>query len=520
MNVLKFAAALNSGFDPNAWDISKIGSTPSLAWNVTKCVPIQIFSVATQETNPQDLFFKPDGTKLYVLGASGDDVNEYTLSTAWDISTATYVQNFSVASQEAGPTGIFFKSDGTKMYVCGTVNDNVNEYDLSSAWDISTASYVQNFSVATQELQPQSLSFKPDGTKMYVLGLDGDDVNEYALSSAWDVSTATYSQNFSVATQETTPQGIFFRSDGTKMYVLGVSSLAVNEYDLSSAWDVSTASYVQKFSVNDTTPTGIFFKDNGSRMYVLGAGSDRVTSYIFANTFSVSTQEALPEDLFFKPDGTKLYVIGSLGDEVNEYTLSTPWSITSASYVQTFDVSVEETAPTGIFFKPDGTKMYVLGRSGDDVNEYTLSSAWDISTASYVQNFSVATQEVTPQSLSFKPDGTKMYVLGSSGDDVNEYTLSTAWNISTASYVQNFSVSSQETLPYGIYFKDDGTTMYVSGANINEYSLSTPWNISTASYVRKYLLQTTNNGIYFKSDGTKVFVAGDQSVRELLLNGN
>jgi len=58
------------------------------------------FSVAAQETNPSGMFFKPDGTKMYVIGFTGDDVNEYDLSTAWDITTASYLQNFSVAAQE------------------------------------------------------------------------------------------------------------------------------------------------------------------------------------------------------------------------------------------------------------------------------------------------------------------------------------------------------------------------------------------------------------------------------------
>jgi len=40
------------------------------------------FSVSSQELVPQDLFFKPDGTKMYIAGGAGDDINEYDLSTA------------------------------------------------------------------------------------------------------------------------------------------------------------------------------------------------------------------------------------------------------------------------------------------------------------------------------------------------------------------------------------------------------------------------------------------------------
>ena len=239
------------------------------------------FSVAGQETNPSDLFFKPDGTKVYLLGASGDDVNEYSLSTAWDVSTASYVQNFSVAAQDTLPRGLFFKPDGTKMYVLGFLGQDINEYDLSTAWDVSTASFLQLFSVATEETGPTGLSFKPDGTKVYVLGNSGDDVNEYDLSTAWDISTASYLQNFSVASQEIDPQGIFLSPEGTKVYVTGSSGDDINEYTLSTAWDISSASYVQNFSVSaqENFPQAVFFKSDGSKMYVVGSGTDTIYQY-------------------------------------------------------------------------------------------------------------------------------------------------------------------------------------------------------------------------------------------------
>jgi len=93
-----------------------------------------------------------------------------------------------------------------------------------AAWDIFTAGYSQKFSIAAQEISPHGIFFKPDGTKMYVIGSDGDDVNEYNLGTAWDVSTAVYSQLFSVAGEDTIPTGIFFKPDGLKMYVIGWSS--------------------------------------------------------------------------------------------------------------------------------------------------------------------------------------------------------------------------------------------------------------------------------------------------------
>ena len=493
------------------------------------------FSVAGEETSPQGLFFKPDGTKAYVIGASGDDVNEYDLSTAWDVSSASYVQNFSVSSQQTTPRGVFFKPDGTKMYIVGSAGVDVSEYDLSSAWDVSTASYLQNFSLSGQDSIPQGLFFKPDGTKMYTVGSTNDNVYEYDLSSAWDVSSSSFIQSFDVSGQDSVPTDLFFSPNGTEMYVVGSNGDNIYEYSLTSAWDISTASFVQSFSVaaQEITPTALFFKSDGSKMYVIGASNDTIYQYStvtpaapswtdpdLANasydsvSFSVATEELTPEGLFFKPDGTKMYVAGDSGNDVGEYDLGTAWDISTASFLQRLSVSGQDTNPQGLFFKPDGFKLYVVGRSSDNVHEYNLSAAWDVSTASFLQSFSVATQETAPSGVFFKPDGTKMYIVGPNTDFINEYDLSAAWDISTASYAQNFSVNSQETNPSDLVFNPDGSKMYVvgkTGDDVNEYDLSTYWDISTASYLQNFSVasQDTNpSGVFFKSDGSKMYIVG------------
>ena len=162
------------------------------------------------------------------------------------------------------------------MYIAGNSSDSILEYDLSTAWDISTASYLQAFDISAQETGLQGLFFKPDGTKMYVVGSSGDDVNEYDLSAAWDVSSASYLQNFSVAAQDTSPEAIFFKPDGTKMYVGGGANDSTFEYDLSTAWDVSTASYVQGSVGAAAQNNGIFFKPDGTVFYFVSTDTDRI----------------------------------------------------------------------------------------------------------------------------------------------------------------------------------------------------------------------------------------------------
>lgn len=158
---------------------------------------------------------------MYVLGDTGDDVNQYNLSTAWDISTAVYYGRRYVGSFETTPKGLFIGNNGTKMYVVGTVGDDVNEFTLSTAWEVVTASYTRVKTLSATPANPTGIFFKPDGTKMFVVGYTKN-VYEYSLSTAWNVSTMTYSKSYTLEqlTAENNLEDITFNGDGTKMLVI------------------------------------------------------------------------------------------------------------------------------------------------------------------------------------------------------------------------------------------------------------------------------------------------------------
>ena len=77
------------------------------------------------------------------------------------------------------------------MFIIGSIGDEVNEYFLSTEFDVSTASAVATLDLSGVELQSRGIAFNSDGTLMFVIGSDGDDINVYRLASAYVVSTAT-----------------------------------------------------------------------------------------------------------------------------------------------------------------------------------------------------------------------------------------------------------------------------------------------------------------------------------------
>ena len=255
------------------------------AWDISTAVFSNSFSVNTQEPSPTSLFFKPDGTKMYVIGDAIDRVWEYNLSTPWDITTATVFQSFLVSSQTANPTGLFFRSDGLKMYVTGNdATDRVYEYNLSTAWNIATTTFLQSKDVNAQDNQIHGVFFKIDGLKMYTIGRQNKRIYEYNLSTAWNVSTATFLQSKDVSAQDSFPSSLFIRADGLKMFTTGASNDDAHEYNLSTAWNITTATFVQSLSLDPANvfSDGIFFKDDGLIMYHVDGSLHRVYQYSLA----------------------------------------------------------------------------------------------------------------------------------------------------------------------------------------------------------------------------------------------
>lgn len=263
--------------------------SPLLGWSLSNAVyDSKLGDASTETTLPSDVVFKTDGTKMYVLdSAAPETVYQYTLSTPFDVSTLSYDSlSVSVLSEDNGPRGIAFKQDGTKMYMVGSTNTAVFQYTLSTPWNAGTASYDSvSLNVGAETAWPHDVVFKPDGLKMYIIGTTPNDaIYQYTLSTAWDVSTASYDTvSFDVASEETSPTGMAFRTDGTRMFIVGEASPdTAFQYTLSAAWDVSTASYDSiSFSVAGQTgaPTDITFKPDGTKMYIMGETSQSVFQY-------------------------------------------------------------------------------------------------------------------------------------------------------------------------------------------------------------------------------------------------
>ena len=171
---------------------------------------------------------------MFIVGTQGDDVNEYTLSTAFDVSSATHVDTFGVPGN---PTAIKFNGDGTKMYVVG-VESVLKQYTLSTGFDLSsTITGPVSVNLTDTDDDVFGLDFNNDGTKVFIAGNENDSIYSFTLSTGFDLSTFDVSSKVTLDVgpspgpgYDHEPFGIEFSPDGTRMFVVGTADNGVDEY--------------------------------------------------------------------------------------------------------------------------------------------------------------------------------------------------------------------------------------------------------------------------------------------------
>jgi hypothetical protein len=457
---------------------------------------------------------------MFICGNAGDDVNEYTLSTGFDVSTASFVDSFSFAAQSVVGYGLAFSSDGTKMYIAGA-SSNVHEYTLSAGFDVSSASFSQSFTSSAVSLR--AIAFNNNGTKMFLSDSNASHrtIDEYSTGTAsvpsgyhavhtTDSTDSTYWTDVNSMTADEAA------GDGAVYYAVST--------DDRTTWKIAKGTDGERSIVRNNAGTWQFNSNGtyGSTTWSNAATNTELAAASYdSKTFDPASQETNPRDIAFNSDGTKAYFIGVGADTVFQYSLSTAYDISTASYDSvSFSIAAQENEPQGLTFNSDGTKMFVVGTTGDDVNEYTLSTGFDISTASYSQIFSVAAQDTAPSAIKFNSDGTKMFIAGSQNETIYQYTLTTGFDVSTASYAsKSILVSSEESILSGLAFNNDGTKMFITGTNgdeINEYTLTTGFDLSTASFSSNLFSVSSQSGapqsVTFNSDGTKMYITDNNGV--------
>lgn len=243
--------------------------------------------------------------------------------------------------------------------------------------------------ISAETANARATVWKTDGSIVYIVGRDTQNVVAYAVSEPWNIASASYLQSFDLSGEHpsspalTVPHGLYIREDGGKMWVFHRTEIW--GYTLSSPWDITTADVATHADLSAFVLRG--------------------------------------HDIDFYPDGTRLFIDDRNARAVHEVRLSTPWDVGTFTFVQTLDISDQEEEVRGIEFIQEGRTMLLLDTVRRHLMRYTLTEPYELSTAVYSGAYDVSGQTRQPRGLSVHPDERTVYITERDGQRILQYIL-------------------------------------------------------------------------------------------------
>lgn len=277
----------------NAFNILEVGnvgisSSTTVFDDIESLSLEQTFDLSSISTNAaHGMFVRDDGSQMWINDRdNGVRIMEFTLSTPWDVSTAS-LANTTPFDQDPQPIGITIADGGSKLYVCD-LNSSIHEYDLSTAYDITTKSLNQTYTVNyLSEIHPLNIEFYENGTRALIgMGVE-DDIVEFSLSAAYDLSTlsqeAVYDPQNDITGDKLSNVRLLNNNNNIIISWGGESSTndLLANYDLGTSGDPTTASLdgTKDLSANASQVQSAAVKPDGTRVFVADDSVPQILEY-------------------------------------------------------------------------------------------------------------------------------------------------------------------------------------------------------------------------------------------------
>ncbi len=243
----------------------------------------------------KDIFFDKEGKNLFIVWFSLDgNLRKYKLSSPYSIETAVLsdINEFKISNGSTfwlGTTGLHFTDDGTYLFI-SYLHGPIRKYKLSNPYDISSFNVEDEIDLSSDESRIQDFTFSPDGTKLFIIG-DGDvEINQYQLNNPFELSSGfSWVGSFDVSNEETNPMDLRFDSSGKKLFITGTNSNAIHQYTLSIPFDITSglSEAVVSFSLFGIADGGhgLALSNNLSELFVLNTNRGSVIQLLTARDY-------------------------------------------------------------------------------------------------------------------------------------------------------------------------------------------------------------------------------------------
>lgn len=230
-------------------------------------------------------------------------------------------------------------------------------------------------------------SFNNTGTKLYLTEADSSSniaIRAYTLSTPYEPATAISSTSTILPEPRVFTRPTFkFSRDGTKLFVLerGSNSSLVTrfmfEYALSTPYDTTTATYTGNnynmesyMGTRNGATQHISFNGNGDQLILTVGNSKSVYIFSMSTPYSLATMSLDITYVMssgwiqveFANNGTTMFLVEQRGSSyyLIKFSLSTPYSITSRSFVEEIRASSCYVSYYNFMFDNTGRRLFAL----------------------------------------------------------------------------------------------------------------------------------------------------------------
>ena len=230
--------------------------------------------------------FKPDGTRMYVVGRSTMNIVEFNLNSPWDLSSAEYVREFDLSGElgtkvaSPRPQGLFInKENGQDMIVVNRLE--IFQYRMSEPWNITTAEVTGHVDMRVPTSRIQGITVSPDGLFLYIDDRENGYVYQFEMNIIWDIESLTLRYILDFKEEHRDTRGNDISSDGERLFVLDRTRRQVLYFDLQEPWNIRNADFKGYFWVARQSPEPVAMRWNpeGNRFFVVCARNNRIFQY-------------------------------------------------------------------------------------------------------------------------------------------------------------------------------------------------------------------------------------------------
>jgi hypothetical protein len=229
-----------------------------------------------------DWHWKSDGTSFHAVDRSADAVYNYSLTTAFDASTATRGTSKSISSFDINARGIALNPEGTIMIVCGDGNNKLFEFDLSTAFDVTSwSSSSDDFTLNGSNLTSRGILWNDDGTELYVLNSGTTQIFAYTTTTPYSLSGMSFNTSVSHTLDNNSVIAMNWANSGYTLLVTNDSTDDLYSFRCDTPYDATTSEFRAQISMNSPSSAGVQVDETNQKILVYDISDDDISTYSY-----------------------------------------------------------------------------------------------------------------------------------------------------------------------------------------------------------------------------------------------